>query len=97
MFVTPWAEDQLYPSDIHINQHKGGELFGLAKWVAEDGNIDNADVVCWPCECLPPLFLLKLSSSLQASESVTLLERRTGRSCRSRSSGSTSSPPTSST
>ena len=56
MFVTPWAEDQLYPSDIHINQHRGGELFGLAKWVAEDGNVENTDVVCWPCE-MPPLQL----------------------------------------
>jgi primary-amine oxidase len=50
MFVTPWKEDQLYPSDIHINQHPGAEKFGLQEWVEEDGVVNNTDIVCWPCK-----------------------------------------------
>ncbi|GHJ87119.1 hypothetical protein NliqN6_3521 [Naganishia liquefaciens] len=47
MFVTPYAEDELYPSDIHINQHPGGDNFGLAEWVNRDASIINEDVVVW--------------------------------------------------
>lgn len=49
MFVTPYNEDEVFPSDIHINQNPGGEDFGLQKWVNRDENVRNADVVCWPC------------------------------------------------
>lgn len=51
MFVTPYSSDELYPSELHVNQNPGGEEFGLAKWVARDDNIDNEDIVLWPCEC----------------------------------------------
>lgn len=47
MFVTPYEEDQLYPSDVHINQHPGGDKFGLAEWVDADASIENKDVVLW--------------------------------------------------
>lgn len=47
MFVTPYAEDELYPSEIHINQHPGGDNFGLAEWVNRDASIINEDVVVW--------------------------------------------------
>lgn len=49
MFVTPYSSDELYPSELHVNQNPGGEEFGLAKWVARDDNIDNEDIVLWPC------------------------------------------------
>ncbi len=47
MFVTPYAEDELYPSGVHINQHPGGDTFGLAEWVDRDRSIVNEDVVVW--------------------------------------------------
>jgi primary-amine oxidase len=47
MFVTPYAEDELYPSGIHINQHPGGDDFGLAEWVKRDASIVNEDIVVW--------------------------------------------------
>jgi primary-amine oxidase len=49
MFVTPYNEEELFPSDIHINQNLGGEDFGLQKWVNRDENVRNTDIVCWPC------------------------------------------------
>lgn len=49
MFVTPYNEEELFPSDMHINQNPGGEDFGLQKWVNRDENVRNADIVCWPC------------------------------------------------
>jgi primary-amine oxidase len=49
MFVTPYNEEELFPSDIHINQNRGGEDFGLQKWVNRDENVRNTDIVCWPC------------------------------------------------
>ncbi|CDZ98332.1 peroxisomal copper amine oxidase [Phaffia rhodozyma] len=47
MFVTPYAEDELYPSGLHINQHPGGDSYGLAEWVDRDASIVNEDVVVW--------------------------------------------------
>jgi primary-amine oxidase len=49
MFVTPYKEEEIFPSDIHINQNLGGEDFGLQKWVNRDENVRNTDIVCWPC------------------------------------------------
>jgi len=49
MFVTPYNEEEIFPSDIHINQNVGGEDFGLQKWVNRDENVRNTDIVCWPC------------------------------------------------
>ncbi|ORY21000.1 putative peroxisomal copper amine oxidase [Naematelia encephala] len=49
MFVTTYDEDEIYPSEVHINQNPGGENFGLAKWVARDDVVENEDIVCWPC------------------------------------------------
>lgn len=48
MFVTTFRDDELFPSDTHINQNPGAEKFGLQNWVDRNDNIDNADVVCWP-------------------------------------------------
>lgn len=48
MFVTPYAEGQIYPSTVHINQHPGGHSdFGLASWVEPDADIVDKDVVMW--------------------------------------------------
>jgi len=49
MAVTRFQEDELYPSEIHINQNVGKVDFGLAKWIDRDDNIENTDVVAWPC------------------------------------------------
>ncbi|KAL7420677.1 peroxisomal copper amine oxidase [Cryptotrichosporon argae] len=49
MFVTPYAPNELYPSDMHINQNPGGEQFGLAEWVARDEPVEDRDIVVWPC------------------------------------------------
>ncbi|KAK4688397.1 primary-amine oxidase, partial [Tremellales sp. Uapishka_1] len=49
MFVTAYNDDEVYPSELHINQNPGGKDFGLAKWVARDDNVRNEDIVCWPC------------------------------------------------
>ncbi|WVQ81728.1 hypothetical protein IAT38_003853 [Cryptococcus sp. DSM 104549] len=48
-WVTPYSPEELYPAELHINQNPGGEEFGLAKWVARKDNVDNEDIVCWPC------------------------------------------------
>lgn len=47
MVVTPYAEQELYPSDIHINQNPGGREFGLQNWVDRDEDIVNKDIVAW--------------------------------------------------
>lgn len=49
MFVTPYKPDELFPSEVHINQNPGGEDFGLQSWVNRDENVKNTDIVCWPC------------------------------------------------
>ncbi|WWC67423.1 uncharacterized protein I206_101331 [Kwoniella pini CBS 10737] len=49
MFVTAHSDDEIFPSEIHINQHPGGQNFGLANWVDRDDPIDDKDIVCWPC------------------------------------------------
>ncbi len=43
--VIPYAEDEIFPSGVHINQHPGGEDFGLAEWIKRDAPIVNEDVV----------------------------------------------------
>lgn len=48
MVVTPYGENELYPSDIHINQNPGGRDFGLQKWIDRDANVENKDIVLWP-------------------------------------------------
>jgi primary-amine oxidase len=47
MFVTPYAEEEIYPSELHINQNPGEDAFGLQAWVNRDENIVDTDVVCW--------------------------------------------------
>lgn len=49
MFVTPHSDEEIFPSELHINQHPGGEDFGLQTWVNRDENVENADIVAWPC------------------------------------------------
>ena len=49
MFVTQYKADELFPSEVHINQNPGGEDFGLQKWVNRDENVKNTDIVAWPC------------------------------------------------
>ncbi|EJT47203.1 peroxisomal copper amine oxidase (Methylamine oxidase) [Trichosporon asahii var. asahii CBS 2479] len=48
MFVTKFHDDELFPSDVHINQNPGAEKFGLQNWVDRNDNVDNEDIVCWP-------------------------------------------------
>jgi primary-amine oxidase len=48
MVVTPYGENELYPSDVHINQNPGGRDFGLQKWIDRDANVENKDIVLWP-------------------------------------------------
>lgn len=47
MFVTPYADDEVYPSGVHINQHPGGDNWELAEWVDRDACVDNKDIVVW--------------------------------------------------
>ena len=49
MFVTKQNDAEIFPSELHINQHPGGEEFGLQKWVNRDDKVEDADIVCWPC------------------------------------------------
>jgi primary-amine oxidase len=37
MFVTPHSDEEIFPSELHINQHP------------RDENVENADIVAWPC------------------------------------------------
>jgi primary-amine oxidase len=48
MFVTTYSDDEIFPSEVHINQNPGGKDFGLQKWVDRDDDIENKDVVAWP-------------------------------------------------
>jgi len=66
MAVTRFKEDELYPSEIHINQNLGGgSNFGLANWVERDDNIENTDVVVWPCEFPRPQCVRRLTIRLR--------------------------------
>jgi len=48
MFVTTYRDDEIFPSEVHINQNPGGKDFGLQKWVDRDDDIENKDIVAWP-------------------------------------------------
>jgi primary-amine oxidase len=45
VWVTPYAEDEIYAGGDYPNQSHGGD--GLAKWTAANRPIDNKDVVLW--------------------------------------------------
>jgi primary-amine oxidase len=45
VWVTPYAEDEIYAGGDYPNQSHGGD--GLAKWAAADRPIDNKDIVLW--------------------------------------------------
>ncbi|WVR04520.1 hypothetical protein IAU60_001524 [Kwoniella sp. DSM 27419] len=49
MFVTPYSDDEKFPSEVHINQNPGGKNFGSQGWINRDEDIVNKDIVCWPC------------------------------------------------
>lgn len=45
LWVTQFAENELYPTGDFVNQHAGGA--GLPAFVAQDRNINGADIVLW--------------------------------------------------
>ena len=45
LWVTPFAEAELFPAGAYPNQHPGGA--GLPKWTKADRPIENADLVLW--------------------------------------------------
>ncbi len=45
LWVTPYDRSELYPSGKYPNQSQGKD--GILKWVAQDRNINNEDIVCW--------------------------------------------------
>lgn len=45
LWVTPYREDERYPTGNLPNQHKGGA--GLPEWTAADRSVDNEDLVVW--------------------------------------------------
>lgn len=45
VWVTPYAEDEIYAGGDYPNQSHGGD--GLAKWAAANRSIDNKDIVLW--------------------------------------------------
>lgn len=45
LWVTPYAEDEKYPTGNYPNQHPGGE--GLPQWTAGDRPLENTDLVVW--------------------------------------------------
>ncbi|WP_139491521.1 primary-amine oxidase [Brevibacillus dissolubilis] len=45
MWVTPFDEKERYAAGDYPNQHAGGD--GLPKWVQQDRNIENTDLVVW--------------------------------------------------
>ncbi|HEY9623464.1 MAG TPA: primary-amine oxidase [Crinalium sp.] len=45
LWVTPYSDDEKYPTGNYPNQHPGGE--GLPKWTQANRPIDNTDVVVW--------------------------------------------------
>jgi len=45
LWVTRYADDELYPAGWFPNQHAGGD--GLPQWTRADRPIDNEDIVVW--------------------------------------------------
>ncbi|UOQ46630.1 primary-amine oxidase [Gracilibacillus caseinilyticus] len=45
LWVTPYDEKEKYAAGDYPNQHEGGD--GLPKWVQQNRNIDNDDIVVW--------------------------------------------------
>ncbi len=45
LWVTPYAERELFAAGDYPNQHKGGD--GLIKWTQQDRNTSNTDLVVW--------------------------------------------------
>ncbi|OFI38126.1 histamine oxidase [Arthrobacter sp. SW1] len=45
LWVTRYAEDELYPTGDFVNQHPGGA--GLPAYIAQDRDIDGQDIVVW--------------------------------------------------
>ena len=45
LWVTPFAEDELWPAGKYPNQSGPGE--GLPAWTTADRNVENTDVVVW--------------------------------------------------
>ncbi|ODN02138.1 Copper amine oxidase 1 [Orchesella cincta] len=45
LWITKQKDDQLYAGGLYINQSKGGD--GLIKWVEDDENIQDEDIVLW--------------------------------------------------
>jgi primary-amine oxidase len=45
VWVTPYAEDEIYAGGDYPNQSHGGD--GLPKWAAADRSVDNKDIVLW--------------------------------------------------
>ncbi|KLT39260.1 putative peroxisomal copper amine oxidase, partial [Cutaneotrichosporon oleaginosum] len=46
-FVTRYHEDEIFPSELHINQHPGHKDFGLQKWVDRADDVSDTDCVVW--------------------------------------------------
>ena len=45
LWVTPYHQDEKYPTGDFPNQHPGGA--GLPAWTAQDRNVDGEDIVLW--------------------------------------------------
>lgn len=45
LWVTPYAENELFAAGDYPNQHKGGD--GLIKWTEQDRNVSDTDLVVW--------------------------------------------------
>ncbi len=45
LWVTQYEPDERYAAGLYINQSKGGD--GLAKWVKQNRELENKDVVLW--------------------------------------------------
>ena len=45
LWVTRYAEEELYPTGDFVNQHSGGA--GLPSYIARDRDIDGQDIVVW--------------------------------------------------
>jgi primary-amine oxidase len=45
LWVTRFAEDEMYPTGDFVNQHAGGA--GLPAYIAQDRDLDGQDIVLW--------------------------------------------------
>ncbi|BEJ17521.1 hypothetical protein CspHIS471_0609220 [Cutaneotrichosporon sp. HIS471] len=46
-FVTRYQEEEIFPSELHINQHPGHKDFGLQAWVDRADDVSDTDCVVW--------------------------------------------------